>query len=53
LKPIKRAEDADGDDQVVYTWSLPEEHAKRAEDADGDDQVVYTWSLPEETEAKT
>ena len=48
----KRAETADGDDQVVYTWSLPEDKIKRAETADGDDQVVYTWSLSEETGIK-
>lgn len=45
---IPRSETADGDDQVVYTWALPEEKMKRSETADGDDQVVYTWSLPEE-----
>ena len=46
----KRSESGDGDDQVVYTWSLPEEKtkAKRSETGDGDDQVVYTWSLPSE-----
>jgi hypothetical protein len=44
----KRSESTDADDQVVYTWSLPEEKEKRAEDSDADDQVVYTWSLPEE-----
>lgn len=50
-----RSETADGDDQVVYSWSLPEENItphdgnyKRSETADGDDQVVYSWSLPEE-----
>ena len=41
-------ENNDGDDQVVYTWSLGEEKVKRAETNDGDDQVVYTWSMPEE-----
>lgn len=45
---LKRAETVDGDDQVVYTWSLPDKKTKRAETVDGDDQVVYTWSLPDE-----
>ncbi len=46
-----RTEAGDGDDQVVYTWSLPDTKRKRAETTDGDDQVVYTWSLPEDSEA--
>lgn len=45
---LPRAESVDGDDQVVYTWFLPDEKSKRAESADGDDRVVYTWSLPDE-----
>lgn len=45
---LPRAESVDGDDRVVYTWSLPDEKSKRAESADGDDRVVYTWSLPDE-----
>lgn len=50
-----RSEMADGDDQVVYSWSLPDENIRpdnglhqRSETADGDDRVVYSWSLPEE-----
>ncbi|KAF4628411.1 hypothetical protein G7Y89_g9741 [Cudoniella acicularis] len=45
---LKRSEVADGDDKVVYTWSLPEGKTKRSETSDGDDKVAYTWSLPEQ-----
>ncbi len=50
---LPRSETADGDDKVVYTWSLPDEKHKRAESADGDDKVVYTWSLPDEKNKRT
>lgn len=32
----------DGDDQVVYTWAVPEDKDKRE---DGDDHIVYTSDL--------
>lgn len=44
---LKRGENADADDRVVYTWSLPSETSKRTENADADDKIVYTWSLPD------
>ena len=41
------AETPDGDDKVVYTWSLPDKRDS-PEPVDADEKVVYTWSLPEE-----
>ena len=53
LGAVPRSETVDGDDQVVYTWSLPDEKDKRGESTDGDDKVVYTWSLPDEKKKRS
>jgi hypothetical protein len=45
---LKRSENADADDKVVYTRSPPSDKLKRTEDADADDRVVYTWLLLDE-----
>ncbi|CRG89181.1 hypothetical protein PISL3812_06217 [Talaromyces islandicus] len=36
----------DGDDQVVYTWAVPESESKDKRE-DGDEKVVYPWDVPE------
>ncbi|KAJ5523594.1 hypothetical protein N7513_013138 [Penicillium frequentans] len=43
--PVDKAvrEAADSDDQVAYTWALPESRKRE----DSDDKVAYTWALPE------